>query len=166
MLRFLLPLSVLAACTPSPRKVAMPSPSSSPSPISETVVQGSGEAIPTAKDQAGPAGPASVAGKSAAPMALPDSPAAASGRRTLSTAFVRIGPDGYLTVERHDGHVLVLRDVTMQPRKYCGAEASGTRYCSGYDEVAAARPGGGPAHDENAPTVGVPAGSTLSPGSR
>lgn len=117
MLRILLPVaSMLAACTPSPRKAAMPS---------LTAVS--------------------------APAPLADSPAEAQGRRTLSTAFVRVGPDGHLTVELHNGHVLVLRDVVMRPRDYCGVQVAGDRarakYCGGYAEVAAARPGGGPASD-------------------
>jgi hypothetical protein len=73
----------------------------------------------------------------------------AQGRRILSTAFVRVGPDGHLTVELRDGRVLVLRDVAMRPRDYCGVQAPGdqahARYCGGYAEVVAARPGGGPA---------------------
>ena len=91
------------------------------------------------------------------PMAVPvaasplpprrvDSAAEALGRRTLSTAFVMIGPDGQLTVTLHDARVLVLREVTMRPRDYCGTlvlgGSAGTRFCGGYAEVAAARPGG------------------------
>jgi hypothetical protein len=82
----------------------------------------------------------------------PDSPLEAQGRRTLSTAFVRVGPDGHLTVELRDGRVLVLRDVVMRPKDYCGVQALGgaksARYCGGYDEVAAARPGGSPSPGE------------------
>lgn len=124
MLRLLLPLSVLAACTPSPRKAVMPS----PSPISGNIAPGSGEVAPQAQ---APAEQASLA----------DSPIAALGRRTLSTAFVRVGPDGHLTVDLQDGRTLVLRDVVMGPKDYCGVELSGKRYCGGYAEVAAARPG-------------------------
>lgn len=72
-----------------------------------------------------------------------DTPAEAVGRRTLSTAFVRIGPDGLLTVELRNGQVLDLRDVVMRPRDYCGVEMTGDRagakFCGGYAEVAAAR---------------------------
>ena len=75
-----------------------------------------------------------------------DSPAEAEGRRTLSTAFVRVGPDGGLTVELRDGRVLVLRNVVMRRTDYCGEQVmGGARYCGGYAEVAAARPGGAPA---------------------
>ena len=37
------------------------------------------------------------------PAKAADTPAEAEGRRTLSAAFVRVGPDGRLTVERRDG---------------------------------------------------------------
>lgn len=78
-----------------------------------------------------------------------DSPAAARGRRTLSTAFVRVGADGYLTVELNDGRTLVLRDVVMGPQKYCGKPASGNpvnrSHCGSYADIAAAYPGGAPA---------------------
>ena len=78
-----------------------------------------------------------------------DSPAEAEGRRTLSTAFIRMGPDGHLTVELRNGRAIVLRDVVMGPGKYCGVQvlggSAGKRYCGGYGEIAAARPGGGPA---------------------
>lgn len=82
--------------------------------------------------------------------ALPaDSPAEAEGRRTLSTAFVMVGPDGRLVVELRDGRVLVLRDVVMRRKDYCGVQVvggkAGGRYCGGYAEVAAARPGAAPA---------------------
>jgi hypothetical protein len=87
--------------------------------------------------------------KTAAQGPLTDSPAEARGRLVLSTAFVRVGPDGHLTVELHNGHVLVLRDVVMRPSDYCGVQVAGdparTKYCGGYAEVAAARPGGGQA---------------------
>lgn len=74
-----------------------------------------------------------------------DSPAEAQGRRILSTAFVRVGPDGYLTVELHDGRALVLRNVKMGAANYCGERtAPGKPFCGRYGEVAAARPGGGP----------------------
>ena len=80
---------------------------------------------------------------------LADSPSAAQGRRTFSTAFVMVGPDGHLTVELRDGRVLILRDVVMRPKDYCGVQVRGgppgTRHCGGYADVAAARPGGGPA---------------------
>jgi hypothetical protein len=75
-----------------------------------------------------------------------DSPAEAIGRRTLSAAFVRVGPDGHLTVELHNGLVLVLRDVVMRRKNYCGVQLlvglQETKYCGGYADVAAARAGG------------------------
>ena len=83
------------------------------------------------------------------PLALSptNSAAEAVGRRTLSTAFVRVGPDGQLTVERRDGRTLVLRNVVMRRKDYCGTQLIGDKpgaeYCGKYAEVAAARPGGG-----------------------
>lgn len=75
----------------------------------------------------------------------PDTPAQAQGRRILSTAFVRIGAGGTLQVEQHDGTTIVLRDVVMGPRDYCGVRADGpahgARFCGHYAQVAAARPG-------------------------
>ena len=114
MLRLLLSIAaVLAACT---------------APSQTSVIPGPG---------------AMVAGQSARPAV--DSPAAAAGRRILSTAFVRVGPDSHLTVELQDGRVLVLRDVVMRPDDYCGvhvgSDSARGKYCGGYAEVAAARPG-------------------------
>jgi hypothetical protein len=75
----------------------------------------------------------------------PNPSAEAQGRRILSTSFVRVGPDGRLTVELRGGRVLVLRDVVMRRKDYCGTLASGgpaARFCGGYAEVTGARPGG------------------------
>ena len=92
----------------------------------------------------GPA-PAPAPAASAPPAKLADSPVEALGRRILSTAFVRVGPDGHLTVELHGGQILVLREVVMHPKKYCGTQmvggAPGGQYCGRYADVAAARPG-------------------------
>jgi hypothetical protein len=92
------------------------------------------------------------AAENSAPARRADSPAEAQGRRTLSTAFVRVGPGGHLTVELRNGRTIALRDVVMGPRDYCGVQvlggSAGTRYCGGYGDVAAARPGGAPAPDE------------------
>jgi hypothetical protein len=97
------------------------------------------------------------AAENPAPARRADSPAEAEGRRTLSTAFVRVGPGGHLTVELRNGRAIVLRDVVMRPRDYCGVQvlggSAGTRYCGGYGDVAAARPGGAPAPDEPNPAV-------------
>jgi hypothetical protein len=69
-----------------------------------------------------------------------------------------MGPDGHLTVELNDGRAMVLRDVVMEARQYCGVLAlggsAGKRYCGGYGDVASARPGGGP-------NPGVPDPATL-----
>ena len=132
MVRVLLSFAAaLAACTPSPQETAMQSPS--PDPV--TTAQGS-------------SGAGSDGQAPGAPILPADSPAEAQGRRTLSTAFVMMGPDGHLTVELRNGRVLVLRDVTMRRKDYCGVQVlggpAGARYCGGYAEVAAARPGGAP----------------------
>jgi hypothetical protein len=101
---------------------------------------------------------------------MADTPAEAEGRRTLSTAFVRVGPDGHLTVELRNGRVLVLRNVTMRPKDYCGEQVlggrGGGRYCGGYAEVSAARPGGAPAPGEPDLAVSNPAESPRSPAKR
>ena len=91
------------------------------------------------------------------PVAVPvDAPAAARGRRILSTAFVMVGPDGHLSVELHDGRALTLRDVVMHRKGYCGVQLlggrSGAPYCGGYADVTAARPGHGP--DRAEPDLG------------
>ena len=147
MLRILLSVSsMLAACTPSPEKAAMPGPNH----VSGAAGQSSsGRSIgkpETAAMESTPE-PKAVA-KHAASGPGADLPAEARGRLILSTAFVRVGPDGHLTVELRDGRVLALRDVIMRARDYCGVQATGdqgsAKYCGEYAEVAAARPGGGP----------------------
>lgn len=139
MLRILLLIApVLAACTPAPQKAAMPSPSAS----SETPARGPSETDPVG--------------------ARPDSPAAAEGRRILSTAFVRLGPDGHMILELRDGRVLVLNNVAMRPQDYCGVlvmgDPTGTKFCGEYAEVAAARPGGAPTPDQPDPMAPGPVG--------
>lgn len=142
MLRILLPLSAaLAACLPWFQETAM-----------HSHVPGSTKASPAGAQAAqGPTPTAVSAAENLLPPPGPptDTPNEARGRRTLSTAFVRVGPDGHLTVELHSGRVLVLRDVTLRAKDYCGAQVSGgragKRFCGGYADVAAARAGGGPA---------------------
>jgi hypothetical protein len=111
-------IAALVACNPPPKEVTMRNP-----------------------------GPA----ENPAPASRADSPAEAEGRRTLSTAFVMVGPDGHLTVELRDGRAIILRDVVMRPRDFCGVQvagdSAGTRYCGGYGDIAAARPGGAPGPD-------------------
>ena len=137
----------------------------SPSPDSGTTAQGSSAAEPDgqASGAPNPTGPRAADRERAALGPIPepvsaaenpvpalpaDSPAEAEGRRTLSTAFVRVGPDGHLTVELRNGQVLVLRHVVMRRKDYCGVQVlggpAGAQYCGGYAEVAAARPGGAP----------------------
>jgi hypothetical protein len=149
----------------------------SASPDPATAAQGPGRAGPEGQASAAP-DPAGRAAQgpipeplSAADNPLPaagaDSPAEAEGRRTLSTAFVRIGAGEHLTVELRDGRVLLLRDVVMRPKDYCGVRLlgakAGGRYCGGYAEVAAARPGAAPAPAEPVPAVADPIGSPRSP---
>jgi hypothetical protein len=161
MLRIMLLISsALAACAPSPQKVAMPS----PGPLTGIAIQGPPEVGQENHDGAllaspgrggnpeqaaqGPFPVPVSAAENLLPEPLTNLPAAAQGRRTLSTAFVRVGPDGHLTVELRNGRMLVLRDVIMGPKKYCGVQtagaSAGTRYCGEYAEVGAARPGGAP----------------------
>ena len=118
MHHILLPcFAALVACTSSPQEAAMRNPDLVPANA-----------------------PGDLAGRA-------DSPAEAEGRRTLSTAFVRVGPGGHLTVALRDGSEVVLRDVVMRARDYCGVQvsgdAAGSRFCGGYGEVAAARPRAG-----------------------
>lgn len=179
MLRIFLFFASLAACTPSPQDAAM----RKTSPVLEVTAQGSGEIrsqgqglvvpSPTGQDgddrqkaAQGPiAEPVSAAENlaPAIPVLVPAVPANLSadavGRRTLSTAFVMVGPDGHLTVELRSGRVLLLRDVVMHPKDYCGRQVlgglPGKRYCGSYADVGAARPGGIPiADDASATSIG------------
>lgn len=161
MLRILLPFSaVLVACSPSPQEAPMRSSSPPGTTAREPNDMGSdgrGEAAPNPVGQGagdrehaaqGPIPEAVSAAENPAPVLAADLPTEALGRRTLSTAFVMVGPDGHLTVELRDGRALVLRDVVMRAKDYCGMQvlglAPGTRYCGGYADVVAARPGGSP----------------------
>jgi hypothetical protein len=132
MPRILLLFAALVACTPSPQEANMPT----PTPVPVTAARDTSKA------------PVSAA-ESPAPARRADSAAEAEGRRTLSTAFVRMGAGEHLTVELRNGGTIVLRDVVMRARDYCGVQvvdgSAGTRFCGGYGDVAAARPGrGGP----------------------
>lgn len=94
--------------------------------------------------------PVSASENSVTPV--PDRVVDALGRRTLSTAFVMVGPDGHLTVELRNGNLLVLHNVIMRAKDYCGWRRLGTsvdkRYCGRYADIAAARPGGALAVEE------------------
>jgi hypothetical protein len=120
-----------------------------------STAQGSGDQEAAAL---GPVAQPVSAEENPAPATLADSPAEAKGRRTLSTAFVRVGPDGLLTVKLRDERVLILRNVVMHRKKYCGLQVLGEQaraeYCGGYAEVAAAQPGGAPA--SAAPDLAAP----------
>ena len=156
----------------------------SPSPDPATDARGSGEAGPDGRASGAPDPAGQVSGHpvraaqgpvrepvSAAENPLPavpaDSPAEAEGRRTLSTAFVMVGPDGRLVVELRNGRVLILRNVVMRRKDYCGVQVlggkAGGQYCGGYAEVAAARPGAAPAPEEPAPAVSNPVESPSGP---
>ena len=120
----------------------MPSPSPAPGAATTSASKTRPEAL------AGPTPQPVSAAENPAPAPPADSPAEAQGRRILSTAFVRVGPDGRLTVELRDGGVLVLRNVAMHRKNYCGTQMlgnrAGTEYCGKYAQVVAARPGGPP----------------------
>jgi hypothetical protein len=143
----------------------------------ETETGGGGSAAPDATGRA--AGDRAQAAQGSLPEPVSaatnlaprtDSPAEAQGRRILSTAFVRVGPDEQLTVELRDGRAIVLRDLVMRPRDYCGVQvlggSAGTRYCGGYGDVAAARPGGAPAPDAVNPAALDPAEPGRGPSGR
>ncbi|NIJ20311.1 hypothetical protein FHS95_002003 [Sphingomonas naasensis] len=150
--------AALAACTPSPQETAMHRPGQDPATNARSTGEAGPGRNPTARagdpQRAAPAPPAEPvsAAENPAPSPPVDSPAEAIGRRILSTAFVRVGPDGHLTVELHNGRALILRDVVMRRKDYCGVQMlggkAGSPYCGGYSEVAAARPGGSPATAE------------------
>lgn len=117
-------------------------------PLHDAATSGSNRMSPATGQGAGASRPAddgSGALNREGPDPLAGSPSAMRGRRIFSTAFVRTGPEGRLTVELRDGTMVVLRDVVMGPRNYCGtrlvAGRSADRYCGGYAEVKAARPG-------------------------
>ncbi|MET1110865.1 MAG: hypothetical protein ABWX67_04980 [Allosphingosinicella sp.] len=138
MPRLLLPCSAaIVACNPPPKEAAM---------RNSSLVPETAAAEPRETKAEGPA-----------PAPRADSPAEAQGRRTLSTAFVRVGPDGHLTVELRNGDAIVLRDIVMRPRDFCGVRAlgasAGKRYCGGYGDVAAARAGGAPAPGAPDPAI-------------
>ncbi len=123
--------------------------------------------VPGAAAAQGPIPEPVSAAENPAPARRADSPAEAEGRRTLSTAFVRVGPDGHLTVELRDGRTIVLRDVKMGPRDYCGVQAAGgstgKKYCGGYGEIGAARSVGRPGPDVLDPATLNPAGPAGGP---
>jgi hypothetical protein len=135
--------AALVACTPSPQEAAM----RHPDPLPGTVArEASGTNMPGQGSAAQGPRPEPVSAAANPVPAPADSPAEAEGRRTLSTAFVRMGAGEHLTVELRDGSTLVLRDVVMRRNDYCGVQvlggSAGRRYCGGYGDIAAARPGG------------------------
>ena len=156
--------AALAACTASPQETTMNSPTPDAantrqgSAVARPDIQKSSATIPAGKgirDQeraaVGPAPEPVSAAENPLPAGSTDLPAAAQGRRTLSTAFVQVGPDGLLTVKLRNARVLVLHNVVMRRKDYCGVQVSGglagAQFCGGYAEVASARPGGAPVTD-------------------
>lgn len=165
MLRFLLPVSAaVATCAPSPRENAMPP--ASPVPDALQPSQGAGDREQATAAAQGPVLEPVSAAENSAPTLPADLPlsaepvAEAKGRKLLSTAFVRVGPDGQLTVEPRNGGVLVLRDVVMRRKDYCGVHVAGgppgTTYCGRYADVGAARPGGTSAGNAAIPAAANP----------
>jgi hypothetical protein len=159
--------AALAACTPS-QDDAMRSPSPTAARGAKSTTT-SPVRTDTADDQRAALGPIPEpvsAAENPLPLAPIDSAAEAVGRRTLSTAFVRVGPDGRLTVGLRDGRTVLLRNVVMRRKDYCGTRLDGSKaggeYCGRYAEIAAARPGGGEAPAE--PDLVAP--NPLSPGTR
>lgn len=160
VLRILLPFpAVFAACTPLPQYVVLynvaPVPENTARVSSSALFEDRASLAPSPAQQTagrgeqamqGPSPDAVSAAENSAPAMPEDQPAEALGRRTLSTAFVMVGPDGHLTIELRSGLVLVLRDIVMRPKEYCGSQVRGglpgKRYCGGYASVTAARPGG------------------------
>ncbi|URW75323.1 hypothetical protein M9980_12390 [Sphingomonas donggukensis] len=128
--------SDVQAAAPNENEPAGRSPQAAQGPIVEPV-SAAGIAAPVTPPSATPAPP------------TPASPTPADlGRRILSTAFVRVGPGGHLTIAHRDGTTHVLRDVVIGPKDYCGTRldghAPGARYCGAYADVTAARPGDAP----------------------
>lgn len=169
MLRILLLSSaVFAGCTPSPQDIAMRRTDLDPAAPTGSNETGTGRSAPgpIPAPVSAAANPAPAPPPAPAPTPAQDTPAEARGRRILSTAFVMAGPDGRLSVELHDGRVLVLRDVTMHARDYRGTGVAGlppgARYRGGYADVAAARPGGAAA-PEPEPVLGPVPGPAPGP---
>lgn len=179
MLRFLVIIApALAACAPAPQKEVMQNSTDIPvdasNSSSESSLAGNVPDNPALSTRVAPDAPQDrpiTSRHSAAASVHPDSsvtadtPAGAEGRRIVSTAFVRLGPGEYLTVELRGGQAVVLRDVTMRAKDFCGVRIAGAqgeiKYCGQYGEVVAARPGGGPAHGGSPDD---PAGVPLDPG--
>jgi hypothetical protein len=169
----LLCAAAFSACTPSPQDAAMrqsgPTSGTIMQEVSDTRSAASGQVGRDAQDRLhaaqGPVLTSVSAAENPALMPEPamaaDTPAEALGRRILSAAFVRVGPDDHLTIELHDGRVLVLRHVVMRPKNYCGLQVLDgsieTKYCGRYADVRVARPGGGATPIVLEPVVSNPA---------
>lgn len=160
--------AALVACTPSQDSamhdpVEDPRTTNGPGKVAPDVSGGTVNPAKRVAEQQeraalGPVPEPASAAENLAPTLPADSAREAEGRRTLSTAFVRVGPDGLLTVELRNGRVLILGNVVMRRKDYCGVQVpdgrAGAQYCGEYSEVAAAHPGGAPAPKE--PDLAVP----------
>ena len=139
--------AALTACAPAPQEPARaPDPVAGAEQVTGSVpdaVQGPAPEPVSAAGMLHPGDPLARAA-STDPASTDDaSDTEAQGRRTLSTAFVRLKPGGHLLVTLRGGAVIALRDVTMEKAKFCGvAVTEGAlvkRRCHAYAEVAAAR---------------------------
>ncbi len=126
-----------------------PSPSAASGPIPVDTDTAGRE---TAADGRGPQAASATANP--APIEPTTLSAESEGRRTLSTAYVRVGPDGYISVQLRSGGAVVLRDVVVGAKTYCGVQSpGGAKFCGGFADVAAATPGSGPVRAEPDVTV-------------
>lgn len=143
---------VLAACLPAMAAACAPSPLE-PTVMNSRPTAAGPHAAPVPGDTARPGAAAvappyvdlNTAKEPARP--LPEVVDFNRGRQLFSTAFVLMGPDRRLTVELRDRRVLVLENPLANPGDFCGAVvagpglARGSKFCAGYAEVVAARPG-------------------------
>jgi len=141
--------AALTACAPTPQNnVHAPDPAGRAT-IAAVTNGTAGNAAVTAAASEPVSDPGSVAEKHyPGTSATASGNADAQGRRTVSTAFVRLGPGGHLLVTMLNGSELALRDVTMEERALCGVPVTGgrgerpdagERQCHRYAGVAAAR---------------------------
>jgi len=155
MTRLLFGVLALAACAPAADRApaakenavtSTGQPGAPPTTESGPQAIGHNAASPGEHAAQGPTPEPVSAAANPAPGPTGDSAAEARGRRTLSTAFVRVGPDNLLTVGLRDGRALVLRDVAMRLKDYCGLAVGGDgparKHCGSYADVVSARPGG------------------------
>lgn len=122
--------AALTACAPTPQNNGRASDPAERATIAAITNGTAGDATVTAATSAPMSEPGSVAEKlypGTSATASGDADADAQGRRTVSTAFVRLGPGGHLLVTMRNGRELALRDVTMEERALCGVPVVGGR---------------------------------------